>query len=314
MKTGQSARAVYKVSKNKVYTCPVFACKSILRECNEREISKHKYKNGIKEIIKKSNIKRLSIEKMNLEKMYREEDLFPKEITFFEKRDYGLLFYNEENKASFDSNHALIYKDKISDLEEVLADIVSFYKGKGIRPVIYQSILEEGYFEERKDAISSYGFDIFSESQKYMVLAEENVILPNAEVSVCQVHKWNEAYGKEIFEKAGEPWEIDVAKRALENKNTLFFVAFYKERPVGMLYAHVTDEVCRGDYLLVSKECRNIGVGRTLMHSFTEYCKTNRIGICYLWPAGDSAEKIYLEAGFREVETREAGRAVYKRE
>lgn len=271
-------------------------------------------KNGIEGIMEKPNIKRLNIEKISLEKMYREEDLFPREITFCEKRDYGVLFYNEKNKDSFDSNHALIYKDKISDLGEVLVEIEGFYKAKGIMPVIYQCILDEGYFENNKDVFSAHGFDIFSELQKYMVLVESNVILPNPEVSVCQVHKWNEVFGKEIFEKAGEPWEIGVAKRAIANENTVFFVAFYNERPVGMLYAHVTDEVCRGDYLLVSKECRNMGVGRTLMHSFTEYCKANVGEICYLWPVGDSAEKIYVEAGFREIETKKAGRAIYKRE
>ena len=30
---------------------------------------------------------------MNLEKIYREEDLFPREITSYEERDYGFLFY-----------------------------------------------------------------------------------------------------------------------------------------------------------------------------------------------------------------------------
>lgn len=258
-------------------------------------------------------MKKLNVEKNIFEKMYIEEDLFPREITSFEMRDYGILFYNEKNKDSYDSNHALIYKDKVSDLGEVLADILRFYISKGIMPVIYQSILDEGYFEEKMDVFITYGFDVFSEPQKYMILAEENMLSRNKDVSVYQVHTWCVNY-KEIFEKAEEPWEIGMAKRALENENTLFFVAFYQDKPVGMLYAHITENVCRGEYLLVSKECRNIGVGRSLMHSFTEYCKENGVDICYLWPAGDSAEKIYLEAGFREVETRIAGRAVYKME
>ena len=33
---------------------------------------------------------------MDLNKMYMEEDLFPREIALYEKRSYGLLFYNEE--------------------------------------------------------------------------------------------------------------------------------------------------------------------------------------------------------------------------
>ena len=75
---------------------------------------------------------------MNYEKMYLEEDLFPREITSYETRYYGLLFFNEKNKDSFDSNHAIIYREKIQDVEKVLNDIVSFYRTKGIRPNIYQ--------------------------------------------------------------------------------------------------------------------------------------------------------------------------------
>ena len=76
-----------------------------------------------------------------------------------------------------------------------------------------------------------------------------------------------------------------------------------------MSYAHVTDDVCRVDYLLVSPEYRKIGIGRTLINAFVEYCKENKISPCYLWPDGKSAEKIYHEAGFRHFSTKFAGRA-----
>lgn len=249
---------------------------------------------------------------MNYEKMYLEEDLFPREITLYEIKSYGWLFYNENNKDSFDSNHAIIYKEKIHDIKEVLGDIISFYKKKGIRPNIYQSISEEGYFYEIEKELLEYGFEYWIEEQRYMVLSDKNEILPNAQIVVQKTTKWEEEYGLEIFEKADEPWEIDVAKRALKNRNTLFFVAYYKGKPVGMIHCHLTDGVCRVDYLLVSKEHRNIGVGRALINSFVEYCHTNKIEDCYLWPDGETAEKIYYEAGFRYVETKQAGRATYK--
>lgn len=60
-------------------------------------------------------------------------------------------------------------------------------------------------------------------------------------------------------------------KKALQNKNTLFFVAFYNKNPVG----------------------------RTLINAFVKYCKENKISPCYLWPDGKSAEQVYHEAGFR---------------
>ena len=249
---------------------------------------------------------------MNLSKIYEEEDLFPRQITDCEKRDYGYLFYNEENKDSYDSNHALIYKGKVDDLLKVIGDIIAFYKAKGINPSIYQSILDEGYFKEVQNQLLDFGFESWEEEQKYMVLSEKNQLKENPEVTVQKISVWKDIYATEIFEAAGEPWEIEVAKNALKNSNTLFFVAFYKDKPVGMTYAHVTEDVCRVNYLLVAKEYRNKGVGRALINSFVEYCKENNIENCFLWPDGETAEKIYYEAGFRIVETKRAGRASYK--
>ena len=248
---------------------------------------------------------------MDFGKIYQEEDLFPREITFWEEREYGFLFYNEDNKASYDSNHAVIFKNRIHDLNQVLDDIVTFYVKKGMKPVIYQSILDEGYFENIRSILSEHGFESWSESQRYMVLTGQNTITPNTEITVQKASEWQEAYGTEIFEKAGEPWEIAVAQKSLENSNTLFFVAYDNGIPVGMTYAHVRDDVCRVDYLLVSKEHRNIGVGRALINRFVEYCRANRIDNCFLWSDGETAERIYYEAGFRHVDTRQAGRASY---
>ncbi len=248
---------------------------------------------------------------MELSKIYTEEDLFPRETTSYERRSYGLLFYDEDNKDSFDSNHAIIYKKDVWDLQYVLNDIVSFYKAKEIKPMIYESISDTGYFEEIQFELSDLGFDICYETQKYMVLTERNTIKPNANIVVKRLSAWNDEFGTEIFEKADEPWEIDVTRKALNNKNTLFFVAYINGNPIGMARCHITDNVCRVDYLLVSKEYRNIGAGRTLIHSFTEYCNEQNIENCYLWPDGETAEKIYYEAGFRVIETKQVGRAVH---
>lgn len=49
-----------------------------------------------------------------------------------EEREYGYLFYDNLNKESFDSNHALIYREKVNDLYHVLDDIIAFYLEKNI--------------------------------------------------------------------------------------------------------------------------------------------------------------------------------------
>ena len=54
-----------------------------------------------------------------------------------------------------------------------------------------------------------------------------------------------------------------------------------------------------------------MGVGRAVIQTFAKYCMENKIENCFLWPDGESAERIYYEAGFRLVEVKIAGRACY---
>lgn len=251
---------------------------------------------------------------MDLAKIYLEEDLFPKDITSWIERPYGFLFYNDENKESYDSNHALVFRNRVTELDQVLEDIVQFYSEKGIRPSIYQSIADDGYFEHISDELTRHGFSFWTEPQNYMVLLGENKIQPNPNITVQKVTRWDDAFATHIFEAAGEPWEIDVAKKALDKANTLFFVAYDNSVPVGMTHCHVADGVCRVDYLLVATNCRNKGVGRALIHYFVEYCVQNHIENCYLWPDGETAANIYHEAGFRTVAVKQAGRAVARKE
>jgi len=248
---------------------------------------------------------------MNLDKIFREEDLFPREFVKYEARDYGMLFYDENNKDSYDSNHAVIYKEKIEDLDAALGDVAAFYEGKGLGSIVYQATGDEGYFAANEDVFAKHGFKTWEEELHIMVPAEENKLVPNPEITVKRVNEWEDDFATEIFEKAEEPWEIGVAKRMIKNPNTVFLVAYFQGCPVGMTYVHVRSGVCRFDYILVSKEHRRLGVGKTLMNSLMEHCKKEGIENCYLWPADTSAQRIYEEAGFQTVAVVKAGRAVF---
>ena len=126
---------------------------------------------------------------MNLRDCYIEEDLFPKIFAKFEERDYGILLYNTENKDSFDSNHAVIYRKRIQNLQAVLFDIAEFYKAKGSRPIIYQSMLDDNWFDEIKDVLAASGYKSWTENQEFMFFKEKNAIDPNPEIEVRKVEK-----------------------------------------------------------------------------------------------------------------------------
>lgn len=156
---------------------------------------------------------------MKLTDCYLEEDLFPKIFADYEERPYGVLFYSTNNKDSFDSNHAVIYKDKIGNLKKVLADITSFYKSKGCRPIIYQSMLDDNWFDEISGELKEAGYKSWVEDQEYMLASGENKIIPNPELTVFKVDKYiwpDSETPKKIYEEGGyKIVEIRKAGRAV---------------------------------------------------------------------------------------------------
>ena len=250
---------------------------------------------------------------MNLRDINLEEDLCPKLFTNYEERPYGILFYNEENSDSYDSNHAVIYKDKIDDLSSVLADVIHFYRSKNLRPIIYQSMLDDGWFEEIEDDLARAGLKSWTELREYMLPTGDNRIIPNPNIEIIKIKKWNEEFNT-VFLEAKEPWEIEVAKTSLNNPRSWMFAARYSGKIIGLLYGHISNTVCRGDYLLVSQKYRRIGAGGALFHAYVEWCKENGIDNAYLWPDGETPKRIYEEGGYKLAEIRKAGRAVWEKE
>lgn len=246
---------------------------------------------------------------MQMYPFYREEDLFPREFTQVFERPWGKLYCSEDNPDSYDSNHALIYRDRMTDLPAVLAEITDFYRARGMRPIIYQSILDDGWFGEIADELAAAGYHSWQEAQHWMLLTQDSRITATADIR--RIDGWTDDLAIHLYEAAGEPWEIAVARRQLENDSTLYFAAYEDERPVGAIYGHVNDEgVCRIDYLLVATAHRGKGLGRALTHAFVTCCRAQKIP-CALWPDGETPRRIYEDAGFRFVKTMMAGRAVW---
>ena len=220
---------------------------------------------------------------MDLRDCYMEEDLFPKIFTDYEEREYGILFFNTDNKDSYDSNHAVIYKDKIPDLQYVLSDIIAFYQEKGSRPIIYQSMLDDNWFDKIREELSAAGFESWIEDQEYMLQVDENRIIPNSDITVRIVSEWSDGI-ENVFIEAEEPWEIKVAKKTLDCPETWMFAASMNGKIVG----------------------------RALFYNYVEWCRRNGIDNVYIWPDGETPKRIYEEGGYRVVQVRRAGRAVIR--
>ena len=239
----------------------------------------------------------------------QEEIDFPKLFASFEEKEYGIFYYMEDNKESYDGNHACLYPEKITDLGTVLEEITAFYAACGIhRPSIYHPY-EKGYFEKHKEILEAHGYTHVSKpDHRVMLLTAENVIKPANRLEITVSTAWDERVATDILIPSGEPWEIEVTKKRLQQDGTYLFVGAVDGKAVVYTDIHISRHGnTRYDYIVTAKEHRGKGYAGELLSFVVEYCKAHNFPMCWQW-AGPS-EHICYRAGFREAFTMEAGYA-----
>ncbi len=236
----------------------------------------------------------------------QEEIDFPKRFASYVEKDYGILFYMEDNKDSYDGNHVCIYTDKITDLGAVLDDITAFYKGLGMRASIYHPFAKD-YFQENEAILNAHGYTYTPEDDhRVMLLTEENSIKTAKRLDIRVLTEWDDRVATDILIPSGEPWEVDVTRKRTEQEGTYLFVGYLDGKAVVYTDIHKSEHGnTRFDYIVTAKEHRGNGYASELLSFVVEYCKKHNFPMCWQW-AGPS-EHICYQAGFRETFTMEAG-------
>ncbi len=242
------------------------------------------------------------------ESIKQEEIDFPKRFASYVEKEYGILFYMEDNKDSYDGNHACIYPQKITDLGAVLDDITAFYKQLGMKASIYHPF-EKDYFKNNEEILKAHGYTYTAEDDhRVMLLTAENRIRPEKRLDIRVLSEWDERVATDILIPSGEPWEVDVTKKRVEQEGTYLFVGYLGDKAVVYTDIHKSEHGnTRFDYIVTAKESRGKGYASELLSFVVEYCKEHNLPMCWQW-AGPS-EHICYQAGFREAFTMEAGYA-----
>jgi len=143
---------------------------------------------------------------------------FPKVFTNLFCKKYGLLFYNENNKYSYDSNHAILYADRIDNLDAVLDEISMFYLQKGIPPRIYHPYVN-GFLDKYRQFFVNHGYKIeVYDNCQYMLLTGENKISVSKRLIIKRLKKWDERIASQIFLPNDKEYTIDVIKESIKNE------------------------------------------------------------------------------------------------
>lgn len=249
------------------------------------------------------------------QKIMNTEREFPSIFTNRVEKDYGILYFNENNKISHDSNHAVLFNEKITDLEYVLLDIRMFYQSKCIEPRIYlmyegtQPNYDQKIFEKCGFEITKLGLD------RFFVLSEENQIINNKKVEVRLLREWDERIAEDIYLPDHDSFTPIVIQNSMKNPDYYCFAGYVNHKVVSTASFYISlDGIARLDSVETAIGERGKGYSREVIRYLVEYYKEHFKVPFYLWPANSTAEKIYSEAGFRLLFEAEAAVAVYHNE
>lgn len=244
-----------------------------------------------------------------MDSVRREEIAYPKLFASYAEREYGILYYMEDNRDSYDGNHGCLYPEKIQDLGTVLEDITAFYRALGRRALLYHPF-EKDYFRRHEGVLQAHGYTYTPEEpHRVMLLTGENRIQTEKRLDIRVLNGWDQRVAEDILLPSGEPWEVEVTKRRAEQEGAYLFVGCLGEKAVAYTDIHLSrqGDNTRFDYIVTAEEQRGKGFASELLGFVVEYCKENRFPLCWQW-AGPS-EHICYEAGFREAFSIEAGYA-----
>jgi len=239
------------------------------------------------------------------EQILKEEMEFPKAFTFYEERDYGILYYNAENQESGDSNHSVIYPEKITDLRYVLNDIANFYESKNIYPYayIYHPFVED-YFIDNAKILKECGYAFTIEPDiPIMLLTGENKINIPERLAIRRIENWDKNIENDVLTcVANKKHFTTVIKNSMGSRgeNNYLFIGYIENEAVSLLAFHVSRHgVTCFDEMGTAEKHKNKGYAREMNRYAADFVRKHNLPTAYQWPAHKTSERITTEAGFR---------------
>lgn len=244
-----------------------------------------------------------------LKRMIDTELHFASRFTGMTTKDWGLLFWNEGNKTSHDSNHAIII-DQLG-VESTLKEIFSFYKGKGITPRIYPS-LKSGELESLRPHLERHGYQIESYPTKYYLHQQPSGIRPLDDFFVQRIRQVDDMLMNMIIEGGGGEWTIKVVQRHLLHPSYHLLGGFVEENLVCVASVGTFAGYSRVDDVMTHPAYRGKGYSSALIDYLVKYHKNLSDNNLYLYTKTPEAGRIYEKAGFVEIPERFDGWSAHK--
>jgi N-acetylglutamate synthase-like GNAT family acetyltransferase len=239
-----------------------------------------------------------------LEEIFNLDFAYLTSFTQCVEREWGLLFYNEEQPDYYDANHAHIHR-VVEKPDEVIEEVVSCYQSKGLVPRFYLYNLDVlGEFISRLKA-NQFGFEeLISPVQLWDKRVSEPSNLEDITIELVTIDNFPEALEIEcsIEEFGGRAVREKAFQQEFHNPQFTYYLLRYKGDACATACLFIAGNQARVESVATLEEFRGKGlIGHLIRHIQGEAVK-REISNLWVFPINENIEKIYHKYGFKTVE------------
>ena len=231
----------------------------------------------------------------NMNRMLETELRFPQRFTNMTTKDYGMLFWNEGNKRSHDSNHAII-TDHLG-AEASVRDIEFFYKSKGIVPRIYQSYTPNE-LEKIGTALENRGFTVQIHEDQFFLYDHEGSFQPVPELRIERLRTLSIDIMETIALEFGGDWTIKAVERHLLSPSYHLLAGFVGDELASFASLSVFAGYSRVSDIFTRDKFRGHGYAGAMLDNLVKYSRQINDNHLYLYSEIPAANRVYEKAGF----------------
>jgi GNAT superfamily N-acetyltransferase len=240
----------------------------------------------------------------SVKRMIDTELHFPQRFTQMVNKNYGMIFWNEGNKASDDSNHAVI-TDPLG-AEASVRDIEFFFKSKGINPRIYPAF-NPNELEKLTPALENHGFCISIKPDRFFLLQRESTLRPSGELRIQRITHLDIDIMEAIAVEYGGDWTIKVVERHLLHPSYHLLGGFIGDTLASLASVSVYAGYSRVDDVFTRNNFRGRGFAGGTLNYLLKYHRQISSNHVYIYSSHPESIKVYQKAGFDEIAPELAG-------
>jgi N-acetylglutamate synthase-like GNAT family acetyltransferase len=226
-------------------------------------------------------------------------------------REWGILFYNEEQPDYYDANHAHIHR-MVEKPDNVIKEVFSFYQSRGLLPrfYIYDLNVQGEFISQLKD--NQFGYEeLISPVQLWDKKIIESSNLEEITIELVTVENYSVALDIEcsIKEFGGRAVREKAFAQEFHNPQFTYYLLRYKGIACATACLFTAGDQARLESVATLEEYRGKGlIGHLIRHIQSESVK-REIKNLWVFPINEKIEKVYQKYSFHTVTKLKMGHA-----